>query len=157
MEEEEEDARYEFEERDGRRLKFFAGEPGNYVGVTEYKGKRRTSYYARASITKNKGDARRQYHIKPANGGVRLSRRWPRQLPLRMLRLIHSARPRLRANASPAHVCCPPAPLVLICFVSDTPLRLLLHARQPNRCSAGSASPRPTTTRIQGALNFLQS
>ena len=29
MEEEEEDARYEFEERDGRRLKFFAGEPGN--------------------------------------------------------------------------------------------------------------------------------
>ena len=45
--EEEEDARFEFEERDGRRLKFFAGEPGNYVGVTEYKGKRRTSYYER--------------------------------------------------------------------------------------------------------------
>ena len=66
--EEEEDARYEFEERDGRRLKFFAGEPGNYVGVTAHKGKRRTSYYARASITKNKGDERRQYHIKPANG-----------------------------------------------------------------------------------------
>ena len=68
MEEEEGDARFAFEERDGRRLKFLAGEPGNYVGVTEYKGKRRTSYYARASITKNKGDARRQYHIKPANG-----------------------------------------------------------------------------------------
>ena len=64
MEEEEEDARYEFEERDGRRLKFFAGEPGNYVGVTEYKGKHTTTYYARASITKQKGNARRQYHIK---------------------------------------------------------------------------------------------
>ena len=69
MEEEEKDSRYEFEERDGRRLKFFVGEPGNYVGVTKYEGKRGTPYYARASITKNKGDARRQYHIKPTNGG----------------------------------------------------------------------------------------
>jgi hypothetical protein len=58
---------------------------------------------------------------------VRSSRRWWRQLLLRMLRLIYSARPRLRANASPVHVCCPPAPLVLICL-SATPLRLLLHA-----------------------------
>ena len=56
--EEEEEARYAFEERNGRRLKFFAGEPGNYVGVTEYKGKKGTSYYARACITKHKGDAR---------------------------------------------------------------------------------------------------
>ena len=40
----------------------FAGEPGNYVGegVTEYKGKHKTSFYARASITKLKGDAWRQ-------------------------------------------------------------------------------------------------
>ena len=29
------DARYEFEERDGRRLKHHKGQPGNYVGVTE--------------------------------------------------------------------------------------------------------------------------
>jgi hypothetical protein len=64
MEDEAKDARYEFEERHGRRLKFFAGEPGNYVGVTEYKGKHTTTYYARASITKQKGNARRQYHIK---------------------------------------------------------------------------------------------
>ena len=69
MEQQEEAARYEFEERDGRRLKFFAGKPGKYVGVTEYKGKRGASYYARASITKHKGDARRQYHIKPSYGG----------------------------------------------------------------------------------------
>jgi len=55
MEEEEEDARYEFEERDGRRLKFFAGEPGNYVGVTEYKFKRGTLYYARASTHQAQG------------------------------------------------------------------------------------------------------
>ena len=68
MEEEGVDARFEFEERDGRRLKYYAGEPGNYVGVTEYKGKRGTTYHARASITKRKGDARRQYHIKPRNG-----------------------------------------------------------------------------------------
>ena len=68
MEEEEGDARFAFEERDGRRLKYYAGEPGNYVGVTEYKGKRGTTYHARASITKRKGDARRQYHIKPSHG-----------------------------------------------------------------------------------------
>ena len=30
MEEEEGDARYEFEERDGSRLKYFAGEPGSF-------------------------------------------------------------------------------------------------------------------------------
>ena len=62
---------------------------------------------------------------------------------LRTNRLIHSARPRLRANASPAHVCCPPAPPVLICFVSDTPLRLLLHARsQIDARSARRGGPR---------------
>jgi hypothetical protein len=64
MEDEAVDTRYEFEERNGRRLRYFAGELGNYVGVTEYKGKHKTSFYARASITKRKGDARRQYAIK---------------------------------------------------------------------------------------------
>ena len=59
-----EDTRYEFEERDGRRVKFFAGQPGNYVGVTERKGKLKTSFYARACVTKHKGDKRRQYSIK---------------------------------------------------------------------------------------------
>ena len=63
MEDEAVDTRYEFEEHNGRRLKFFACEPGNYVGVTEYKGKHKTSFNARASITKRKGDARRQYAI----------------------------------------------------------------------------------------------
>ena len=61
MEDEAVDTRYEFEERNGRRLRYFAGEPGNYVGVTEYKGKHKTSLYARAGITKRKADARRQY------------------------------------------------------------------------------------------------
>ena len=65
MEDEAVDTRYEFEERNGRRLRYFAGKPGNYVGVTEYKGKHKTSFYARASITKRKGDARRQYAINP--------------------------------------------------------------------------------------------
>ena len=57
------DARFEYEVRDGRRLKFYAGQPGNYVGVTERKGKRKTSFYARACVTKRKGDRRRQYPI----------------------------------------------------------------------------------------------
>ena len=60
---EEEGPRIEFEERDGRRLKFVAGQPGKYVGVTERKGKMKTSFYARACITKRKGDKRRQYAI----------------------------------------------------------------------------------------------
>ena len=52
---EEEGPRIEFEERDGRRrLKFVAGQPGKYV---------KTSFYARACITKRKGDKRRQYAI----------------------------------------------------------------------------------------------
>ena len=57
------DARYEFEERDGRRLKYHKGQPGNYVGVTEKKGKTKTSYQARACITKHKGNKRRQYPL----------------------------------------------------------------------------------------------
>ena len=57
------DARYEFEERDGRRLKYHKGRPGNYVGVTKNKGKFKTSYQARACMTKHKGDRRRQYAV----------------------------------------------------------------------------------------------
>ena len=37
------DTRFEFEERDGLQLKYYAGEPGNYVGVTERTGKRKKS------------------------------------------------------------------------------------------------------------------
>ena len=62
-EEQEDDARFQYEVRDGRRLKFFAGQPGNYVGVTERKGKLKKSFYARACVTKRKGDKRRQYSI----------------------------------------------------------------------------------------------
>ena len=60
---EQQDSRFEFEERDGRRLKLFAGQAGKYVGVTERKGKFKTSFYARACVTKRKGDKRRQYAI----------------------------------------------------------------------------------------------
>jgi hypothetical protein len=60
---EQQDPRFEFEERDGRRLKLFAGQTGKYVGVTERKGKFKTSFYARACVTKRKGDKRRQYAI----------------------------------------------------------------------------------------------
>ena len=64
MEEEQEgDARFQYEVHDGRRLRFFAGKPGKYVGVTEYKGKNKTTFYARASVTKRKGDRRRQYAL----------------------------------------------------------------------------------------------
>ena len=61
-----EDARYEFEQCDGRRLKFYAGQPGKYVGVTERKGRFKNSFYARACVTKHKGDKRRQYAIQGA-------------------------------------------------------------------------------------------
>ena len=61
-----EDARYEFEQCDGRRLRFYAGQPGKYVGVTERKGKFKNSFYACACVTKHKGDKRRQYSINGA-------------------------------------------------------------------------------------------
>ena len=61
--EEENDARFDFEERDGLRLKYYAGQPGKYVGVTKHKGKTKTTYYARACVTKHKGDKRRQYAL----------------------------------------------------------------------------------------------
>ena len=52
MEEEHEGyARFQYEVRDGRRLKFFAGQPGNYVGVTQRKGKFKNSFYARTCVT----------------------------------------------------------------------------------------------------------
>ena len=34
-EEETEDPRYAFEECDGHRIKYYAGQPGKYVGVTK--------------------------------------------------------------------------------------------------------------------------
>ena len=65
-----EGARYKFEERNDRQLRYFAGQPGNYVGlgVTSYEGTHKTSYYAHASITKRGGDARQQDAIKSSFG-----------------------------------------------------------------------------------------
>ena len=65
----EQQSRFEFEERDGRRLKLVAGQAGKYVGVTERKGKFKTSFYARACVTKRKGDKRRQYAINGVDRG----------------------------------------------------------------------------------------
>ena len=61
--EEEGDSLFEFEQHNDLRLKYWAGQPGNYVGVTKRKGETKTSYYARASVTKHKGDTRRQYSL----------------------------------------------------------------------------------------------
>ena len=61
--EEEEGGDFEIEERDGEELRYHKGQPGNYVGVTKRVGKRKTSYQARVSITKHKGDKRRQYPL----------------------------------------------------------------------------------------------
>ena len=93
------DARYEFEERDGRRLKYHKGQPGNYVGVTEKKGKTKTSYQARACITKHKGDKRSDNIL-----WALLAQRLLLLLPLRMQKAIRLARSHLRARESPAHV-----------------------------------------------------
>ena len=49
--------------RDGLELRYHIGEPGNWVGVKKHKGVRKTSYQARISITKRKGNARRQYGL----------------------------------------------------------------------------------------------
>ena len=61
---EDEDGNFEIEVRDGSELRYHKDQPGNYVGVTEQVGKRgKKSYQARLSITKHKGDKRRQYHL----------------------------------------------------------------------------------------------
>ena len=61
--EDEEDGTYEIEMRDGLELRYHTGQPGKYVGVTKRVGKRKISYQARVSITKRKGDVRRQYPL----------------------------------------------------------------------------------------------
>lgn len=60
---EEQEGAHEIEERNGRSLKYHKGRPGDYVGVTKRVGKRKTSYIARLSHTKRKGDERRLYYI----------------------------------------------------------------------------------------------
>ena len=61
---EDKDGNFEIEVRDGSELRYHKDQPGNYVGVTERVGKRgKISYQARLSITKHKGDKRRQYHL----------------------------------------------------------------------------------------------
>ena len=62
-EEEQQHGNYEIEMRDGLKLRYHAGEPGNWVGVKKRVGKRKTSYQARICITKRKGDSRRQYGL----------------------------------------------------------------------------------------------
>ena len=50
--------------RNGLELRYHKDKPGDYVGVTKRVGKRgKTSYQARVSITKSKGDKRRQYPL----------------------------------------------------------------------------------------------
>ena len=61
--EEQQHSNYEIEMRDGLELRYHIGEPGNWVGVKKHKGVRKTSYQARISITKRKGNARRQYGL----------------------------------------------------------------------------------------------
>jgi hypothetical protein len=61
---EDEDGNFEIEVRDGSELRYHKDQPGNYVGVTERVGKSgKKSYQARLSITKHKGDKRRQYPL----------------------------------------------------------------------------------------------
>jgi len=47
-----------------------SGQVEFYVGVTERKGTFKNSFYARASMTKRKGDKRRQYAINGAFGSA---------------------------------------------------------------------------------------
>ena len=64
MAEETQDLRYAFEEHDGHRIKYFAGQPGKYVGVTKKTRKSgKVVYEARACVTKHKGNGRRQYAV----------------------------------------------------------------------------------------------
>ena len=83
---------HEIEERNGWSLKYHKGRPGGYVGVTKRVGKRKTSYIARLSHTKRKGDERRLY------------RQWRPQSRLRRPRPMSAVRSLLRATESPAHV-----------------------------------------------------
>ena len=63
-EEETEDPRYAFEECDGHRIKYYAGQPGKYVGVTKKTRKSgKVVFEARACVTKYKGNGRRQYGV----------------------------------------------------------------------------------------------
>ena len=62
--EEMDNVRYAFEERDGHRMKYYAGKPGKYVGVTKKTRKSgNVVYEARACVTKHKGNSRRQYSV----------------------------------------------------------------------------------------------
>ena len=54
---------YEIKMCDGLELRYHTGEPGNWVGVKKHKGVRKTSYQACISITKHKGNIRRQYGL----------------------------------------------------------------------------------------------
>ena len=63
MDEEDEDESYEIDYRNGLELRYHFGEPGNYIGVKKRKGVRKTTYQAHISITKRKGNTRRQYGL----------------------------------------------------------------------------------------------
>ena len=148
MEDEAVDTRYEFEERNGRRLRYFAGKPGNYVGVTEYKGKHKTSFNARASITKRKGDARRQYAIGsfPTAVAAAMAIADAEQDPLGPPSPEGERKP--RTCVLPAHATRP-----LIFCMYDTWLRLLLCSQPTNASSIALASTGPSSRRILPANN----
>ena len=69
--EEDEDGKFEIEVRDGWELRYHKGKAGNYVGVTKRVGKLKMSYPARMSITKYKGDKRRQYPLATFKSAVK--------------------------------------------------------------------------------------
>ena len=63
MDEEDECESYEIDYRLGLELRYHKGEPGKWVGVKERIGKKKKTYQARISITKRKGNTRRQYGL----------------------------------------------------------------------------------------------
>ena len=143
---------FEYEERDGLRLKYKAGEPGKYVGVTERKGKRKISYYARVCITKRKGDKRRQYAL-------------PGGFPSAVSAAIAIAKAELEEEgpASPEHgrksrTCAllPPATRPSL-FASDPRPALILVCSQQSVRSTRWATAEPATRRTWAAFNFWRS
>ena len=131
---EQHDSRFEFEERDGRRLKLFAGQAGKYVGVTERKGKFKTSFYARACVTKRKGDKRRQYAINGCFASAVAA-----AIAIADAEALQLAQTLLRATGSLAHVRCLPPATCPEFHTSDTLLPSLSRTWQPKRVSTGSA------------------
>ena len=144
---EDEDGNFEIEVRDGCELRYHKGQLGNYVGVTERVGKGgKKSYQARLSITKHKGDKRRQYPLGTFKSAVKAA-----IAIAEATGSIHTARPPLRAKGSLAHVCSPQPATCLDLFYYDACFSLVAlasHVWQQSQCSSGSASTIPRSWRI---------